>query len=530
MALHLDHMGIIRLLATIVVCCSSALAVALDAGPREKPNILIILADDLGYGDVQCYNPQRGKIPTPHIDRLAAGGMRFTDGHSSAGGCTPSRYALLTGRHDVRNRMEGVGIFTSFGGPPLIPPERLTIASFAKQHGYRTACIGKWHVGWNWPINKAERGLLGIRTVWEMGDDYQTPSVTPEQLAAWKNIFSRPIGGGPTALGFDTFYGIDMPGWPPFCFIDDDRPIGIPSKFLSAKDLERDVSLAASQGPAIAGWDFVSVLPDMEKQACESIAELAGSNQPFLMYLPLPSPHHPWAVGTEWRGKSGLGTYADWVMQTDAAVGKVLAALESSGAAGNTLVFFSSDNGFSGTSATELTKQGHYSSGPFRGLKGSPYEGGHRVPFIVRWPGVVQPGSVCGQLAQQTDMLATMADILGAKVPDNAGEDSVSLLPLFKGTEKPVREHAINSSGQGAYALRQRGWKLIVDTEEKLKTKVQLYNLDEDLAEKHDLVSREPGRVAEMQALLERIVFDGRSTPGPKQPNDGKLKRFLQAD
>ena len=521
----------LRAVSTVIaVCLSSATVCAEDASPREKPNILIILADDLGYGDVQCYNPTRGKIPTPHIDRLAAGGMRFTDGHSSAGGCTPSRYALLTGRHDVRNRMEGVGIFTSFGGPPLIPPERLTIASLARQHGYRTACVGKWHVGWNWPIDKAERGLLGTRTRWEMDDDYEPSPVTPEQASAWKKIFSRSIGGGPTDLGFDTFYGIDMPGWPPFCFIENDRPIGIPSTFIAATDLKQDVSMAACQGPAIAGWDFVSVLPDMEQRACESIAELAGSKEPFLVYLPLPSPHHPWAVGPEWRGKSGLGTYADWVMQTDAAVGTVLTALESSGVAGNTLVFFSSDNGFSGSSAVELMKQGHFASGPFRGLKGSPYEGGHRVPFIVRWPGVVKPGSVCGQLAQQTDILATMAGILGAKLPDNAGEDSVSLLPLLRGDDKPVREQAINSSGQGAYAVRHGGWKLIVDTEGKLETTVQLYNLDEDVGEKNDLVTREPGRAAEMQALLQKIVFDGRSTPGPKQPNDGKLKRFLQAE
>lgn len=512
-------------IAGILLWFSSAAAGAV-AGPPPAPNVVVILADDLGYGDVQCYNPDRGRIPTPHIDRLAAEGMRFTDGHSSAGGCTPSRYALLTGRYDVRNRMEGVGVFGGFGGPPLIPPKRLTIASLAKQHGYRTMCVGKWHVGWDWPITPAQRKSLVEQRREQLPEGYETPPVAPEQKAAWQAIFSQPIGGGPTALGFDLFYGIDVPAWPPFCFIENDRTIGIPSELLPVADLQKDLSIAACQGPVIAGWDFVRVLPDMERRASDEIAGAARSGKPFLLYVPLPSPHAPWAVGHEWRGKSGLGVYADWVMQTDAAVGTLVAAIDAAGAHENTLVIFSSDNGFSGIGLADLTKQGHHPSGPLRGLKAQPYEGGHRVPFIARWPAVVKPGSVCHQLAQQTDVLATLADILGTSLPADAGEDSFSLLPLLEGEDRPVRETAINSSGQGAYALRQGDWKLIVDTAGKMKSRLQLFNLADDLGETRDLSEQEPDQATEMERLLKKLVSAGRSTPGPEQRNDGPLARF----
>jgi arylsulfatase A len=510
---------------------AALLAVIASRGEADqpKPNVVVILADDLGYGDVQCYNPERGKIRTPHLDRLAREGMRFTDGHSSAAACTPTRYSLLTGRYDVRNRMEGVGVFGGFGGPPLIPPTRLTIASLAKQNGYRTACIGKWHLGWEWPIERAERTLLGLQTLNKLGNDYKTPAVTAEHLAAWRKIFAQPIASGPTTLGFDHYFGVDVPAWPPFCYIEDDRTVGVPSRFLPAAELPRDFSIAACQGPAMANWNFVAVLPELVRRTCATIATLAASGHPFLLYLPLPSPHGPWSVSDEWRGRSGLGVYADWVMQTDDAVGTILRALEASGAARHTLVLFTSDNGFADPGAAELIRQGHYPSGPLRGYKASPYEGGHRVPFIVRWPGVVQPGRVCRQLVQQTDLLATLADIFGSQLPANAGEDSYSFLPLLKGADQPVRPHTLNSSGQGAYGLRRGDWKFILDTAGRLQSELQLYNLADDLAETNDLSAAQPGRVAEMRALLMKLVRDGRSTPGVPQPNDGGLKRFEPA-
>lgn len=523
-------MGIcLALMRDCLVAAAACAAVAGEAAAFEKPNVVIILADDLGYGDVHCYNPDNGKIPTPHIDRLAADGMRFTDGHSSAAGCTPSRYSLLTGRYDVRNRMEGVGVFGGFGGPPLIPPQRMTIASLAKQGGYRTSCVGKWHVGWNWPITAAQQQLLGAQRRDALQADYRTPEVAPEQLRAWQAIFSQPFGGGPNALGFDLFYGIDVPAWPPFCFIDNDRSVGIPTQLVPEADLREDLSIAACQGPMVADWDFVRVLPELQRKACAEIAAASVSEMPFLLYIPLPSPHAPLAVSQDWLGKSGLGTYADWVMQTDAAVGSILDAIEESGESRNTLVIFSSDNGFSGTGLAELTSRGHHPCGRLRGFKAQPYEGGHRVPFIARWPAVVKPGVVCGQLVQQTDIFATLADILGIQVPDNAGEDSYSLLPLLRGEDRPVRSTAINSSGQGAYSLRQGSWKLIVDTAGKMKTRVQLFNLADDLSEKNDLAKDEVKRAGEMESLFRSIVAAGRSTPGPDQPNDGKLTRFAAA-
>jgi arylsulfatase A-like enzyme len=519
-------------ISRIVISLTALLSanVPLGGADAAKPNVLIILADDLGYGDVQCYNPERGKIRTPHLDRLAREGMRFTDGHSSAAACTPSRYALLTGRSEVRNRMEGVGVFGGFGGPPLIPSTRLTIASLARQHGYRTVCIGKWHLGWEWPISRAERALLGLRTLNNLGSDYATPSVTADQLALWQKIFAQPIPGGPTTVGFDHYFGVDVPAWPPFCYMNDDRTVGVPSRFLPAAELPRDFSIAACQGPAVEDWSFVTVLPELVRHAVRTIATAADSTRPFLLYLPLPSPHGPWSVSDEWRGKSGLGLYGDWVAQTDDAVGQILRALEASGAARNTLVLFSSDNGFADPGAADLIRQGHYPSGPLRGYKASPYEGGHRVPFIVRWPGVVQPGRVCGQLVQQTDLLATLADIFGTRLQDDAGEDSFCFLPLLNGEDRPIRPHTINSSGQGAYALRHGDWKLILDTAGKLAAEVQLYNLADDLGETTDLAAAQPARVASMRTLLLKLVHDGRSTPGLVQPNDGKLVRFRPAN
>lgn len=508
----------------LIAATLGALAVTRAAAEpvATKPNILIILADDLGYGDLQCYNPERGKILTPNMDRLAAQGMRFTDGHSSAAGCTPSRYALLTGRYDWRSRQKGLGVFGGFGGPPLIAPERLTIASLAKQNGYRTACIGKWHIGWDWPIESNQYPLLGLKSRDQQGADYQTPTPTAEQLAAWQTIFSKPLGGGPTALGFDSYFGIDTPGFPPFCFIENDRTVGIPSAFLPAENfIPNTDKMEGSQGPALKDWNSEVILPALQERACAFLGEAA--KEPFLLYLPLTSPHAPWSITKEWRGRSGLSSYADWVMQTDAVVGAVLDALEKSGAAENTLVILSSDNGYGPRRMAETLKHGHYSSGPLNGFKAQAYEGGHRVPFIVRWPAMVKPGTVSAQLVNQVDIMATMAELFGTALPENAGEDSFSFLPLLKGIDKPIREHAVNSSGQGAFALRRGDWKLILDTAKRLRAEVELFNLAEDLGEKKDLAAQYPERVAEMRALLEKLVRDGRSTPGAKQRNDGVL-------
>jgi hypothetical protein len=255
------------------------LPLAVFAAEQSKPNILIILADDLGYGDVQAYNPTRGKVPTPHLDRLAAEGMRFTDGHSSSGVCSPSRYALLTGRYHWRTRLQNgiVGVF----GEPLIAEDRLTVAGLAKRHGYRTAAIGKWHLGWDWPIAEGDRPLF--RSYKEAD-----PSSVETHRAVWAKVFAQPIKGGPTTRGFDTYFGTDVPNWPPYCFIQDDRTIGIPSEPLPKQFFGKN--LASQPGPALPGWKLEPILPTLVERATAFITDAARRPEPFLLYLPLTPP------------------------------------------------------------------------------------------------------------------------------------------------------------------------------------------------------------------------------------------------
>ncbi len=487
------------------------------------PNIVVIYADDLGYGDVQCYNPKRGKIPTPHIDQLAAQGMRFTDGHSSSGVCSPSRYTLLTGRYHWRTRLQSgiVGLW----GAPLIAPDRLTIGGLAKQQGYYTACIGKWHLGWNWPIPADREKLFKDKLK-------GAAAATDKHREVWRQVFEQPIAGGPTARGFDVYFGTDVPNWPPYCFIENDHTVGIPSEFLDPGLLGNNQ--ASNQGPALKDWTLESILPTLAEHAEAFIAEAANKPEPFLLYLPLTSPHTPLSVNAEWKGKSGLNLYADFVMETDAVVGRVLEALEKSGEAPNTMVVFTSDNGCAPyIDVAGLEKQGHYPSGNLRGYKADAWEGGHRVPFVVRWPGVVKPRSRCDQLVHQADLIATLAEALDVKLPDSVGEDSFSLLSLLKGSDQPVRETAVSCSIQGVPSLRQLNWKYIAAPGSggwgkggDQSQPVQLYNLSDDISETKNLAAEQPQRIVGMQRVLENIIMQGRSTPGQQQPNDVKVQRY----
>ncbi len=513
----------------------------------RKPNVVIIYADDLGYGDVQSYNPARGKIPTPNIDRLAEEGMLFTDAHSSSAVCSPSRYTLLTGRYHWRTSLQK-GIVPVFG-PPLITPDRLTLGGLVKQRAYQTACIGKWHLGWDWPIPEGKRDIF-VATKKKI-------FATDEHRAVWQEVFSQPIPGGPTTVGFDEYFGVDIPNWPPFCFIENDRTLGIPSEFGEGPLFGK--GQASRQGPSLKNWKLEDVLPALGDRSSDFIERMAKSPDPFLLYLSLTSPHTPLSVNEEWRGKSGLGLYADLVMETDAIVGQVLDALEKSGQAGNTLLLFTSDNGcapYIGNTTIEeardttfqdwpwdrekhedmpvatLEEKGHYPSGSLRGYKSDAWEGGHRVPFIVRWPGTVKPGSSCSQLVHQADLLATIADILDLSMPPDAGEDSYSLLPLLIGENNPVREHAVSASISGVPSLRLGAWKLILTrgsggwSPGGDEAPFQLYKLDSDIGETENLADEYPERVALMKALLEKIITDGRSTPGPVQENDVAVIRY----
>ena len=486
------------------------LPVALLAADRP-PNIVIILADDLGYGDVRAYNPARGKIATPHLDRLAAEGMRFTDGHSSSGVCSPSRYTLLTGRYHWRTRLQSgiVGVF----GEPLIAADRLTVPGLAKRQGYRTAAIGKWHLGWDWPIGEGDKALFR---------NYKEADRTAPEAdkAAWKKVFTQKIPGGPTTRGFDTYFGTDVPNWPPFCFIENDQTVGVPDQALPKSLLGNNQ--ASLPGPALPEWNLERILPALTARACTFIEDAARKPEPFLLYLPLTTPHTPLAVNAAWKGKSGLNNAAaDLIMETDAAVGQVLAALEKSGAAGNTLVLFTSDNGFASyVGVKELEQQGHFPSGPLRGYKSSAFEGGHREPFIVRWPSKVTAGSTCDQLVHHADLIATLAEIWGAPLPPEAGEDSFSFLPLLKGSTQPTREHAVSCAAAGTPSLRVGNWKYIATQP------AQLYDLATDLGETKNLADSQASRVTAMKAQLEKIITAGRSTPGTPQKNDVKVRRF----
>ncbi len=486
---------------------------------KQKPNVLIIYADDLGYGDVSVYNPDRGKIPTPHIDQLAKEGMRFTDGHSSSSVCSPSRYTLLTGRYHWRTRLQS-GI-VNLWERPLIKEDRLTIGGLAQREGYRTACIGKWHLGWDWPISPEDKSLFQSRK--------KDVLATAEHRRAWKEAFSQPIEDGPTTRGFDSYFGTAVPNWPPYCFIRDNRTVGIPSTFLDPKLLRNNQ--ASKQGPALEEWKLKPILPTIGRRAADVIRTRKSTEEPFLLYLPLTSPHTPLAVTDRWRGESGLNLYADFVMETDAIVGNVLEALKESGQKQNTLVVFTSDNGCAPyIGADHLENQGHDPSGPLRGYKSDVWEGGHRIPFIVRWPGVVEPGTERDELVHQVDLMATFADIVNHKLPPDAGEDSVSFLPLLKGQEGPTRRVAISTSMNGLFSIRRGPWKLIFGpgsggwTEGKSKHPAQLYHLGQDLDESDNRYADKPDRVRSLTDHMEQVILNGRSTPGPPQSNDVRVR------
>ncbi len=501
-----------------LVCCLGRVATA-DNPSSDKPNIVIIYADDLGYGDVRCYNPDRGKIATPNIDRLASQGLRFTDGHSACAVCSPSRYTLLTGRYHWRTRLQS-GIVGVWGGP-LIPAERLTIGGLAQQQGYRTACFGKWHLGSRWPITDAERPqLTGFGGRPGGGGKVAEQPVTEEQRAAWRTVFSQRIPEGPTERGFHEYFGTDVPNWPPYCFIDGDRTVGIPSELLPPAKLAQHQ--ASFQGPALPDWSLERILPALADRAAKFIASQSTARQPYFLYLPLTAPHTPLAVNMEWKGKSGLGDYADFVMETDAMVGRVLDAIDASGARENTLVLFTADNGCAAyIGKPELERQGHFPSGPLRGAKSDVWEGGHRVPFIVRWPARVKEGGVCDQLVHQADLIRTFAEIWGVSLPDNAGEDSHSLLPIFTDPKRSVRTYAVSTAGNGVRSLRQGPWKLVVNGDSG-----ELYHLAEDLAEKTNVAALHPDKVRELNEQLERFIADGRSTSGAPQKNDVPVRRI----
>ena len=463
---------------------------ACSSEEKAKPNIVIVLCDDLGYGDVQSLNPERGKIATPFIDQLARQGMVFTDAHSGSSVCTPTRYGLLTGRYSWRSRLQAY-VVSGFDDC-LIAPDRPTIASFLKEQGYLTTIIGKWHLNYNYI------------------DSTGTLLKKPKDRSTMAPIGST-IPDGPVTHGFDSYHGFHH------------------SQHMAA---------IIENNKVVEYDDVVNMLPRIKNKSVEYINDRASnkSGQPFFMYIALNSPHTPHVPAPEWQGKSGISTYADFVMQTDATLGAIVDALDRNGFKDNTLVIFSSDNGCSGPASKEhqLQKEfGHYSSAHMRGSKADIWDGGHRVPFIVRWPRNVEAGSQNDELICLTDLFTTCADILDEPVPETSCEDSYSFLDALYGDSLVSdRKGIVHHSISGHFGYRMGKWKLCLAkgsggwTSPKEKEVpegtpiAQLYDLEEDPSETTNLYESHPEIVEQLLKQLEYEVKNGRSTPGPESPND----------
>ena len=495
-------MSLLHKLAALIIAVASPAAVNSPGNAAEttknghEPNIVLVLADDFGYGDARCYNPE-SKIPTPHIDRLAAEGMKFTDAHSGSAVCSPTRYGILTGRYAWRTKLRR-GVLGPYD-PPLIAEQRPTLPGLLRANGFHTACIGKWHLGWDWPKKNGEV------------------------------VFDQPISGGPTSRGFDFYFGTNVPNHPPYCFIENDRTVGQPTDQKTVRDLN------GLPGPMLRGWKFDAILPTLTARAVDYIGERAKEkNRPFFLYFPLTSPHEPIAPSERFRGRSGINDLADFFMESDWAVGEVMAALDKHELSANTLFFFTCDNGHATyTGLPPLTKAGHKVSGPLRGFKTDIWEGGHRVPFVARWPGRIKAGTTSDATICHTNFLATCLDVLGKQLPTGAAEDSFSIWPLLQGKEPavPVFPYVVHQAGNGRLAIRQGKWKLVAGMrgENDANTAEELYDLTADIGETKDVAARHPGEVKSLVALLETTIADGRSTQGPTQKIDTEVPLRIAA-
>jgi arylsulfatase A len=478
------------------------------------PNVLILYADDLGFGDLGIQNPD-SKIPTPNLDRLALEGMRFTDGHSSSGICTPSRYALLTGRHHWRDFH---GIVNALGGS-VFKKERLTLPEMLKERGYATSCIGKWHLGWDWEAIKK-------------------PDAKPIEQGRHKVFgpgafdWGRPIPDGPLAHGFDNYFGDTVINFPPYCWIENDRVPRAPDSLMDTSKWKKikEGNWECRPGPMIADWDPYQNIPTTTRKGVEYIKKHAAEDQPYFLYFAFPSPHAPIIPNDRFDGKSKAGAYGDFVCETDDACGQLLKAVEESGDADHTIVLFTADNGPEKYAYARDEKFDHWSARPFRGLKRDIYEGGHHVPFLVKWPGLTQPGTVSSALVSQIDVMATLASFLEFKLPDDAAEDSHNLLPLLKGEAESVRTTHVHNTRKDHYAIRNGDWLLLdgkngylSGRNDKWEAKrgypadddapVELYNLKKDVGQKSNVASSHPEKVTELKLLLNKIRNQGYSAP-----------------
>ncbi|MBK1879000.1 sulfatase family protein [Pelagicoccus mobilis] len=462
----------------LLVCCSISWG-------KSLPNVVLILVDDMGYGDLGCYN-ENSKIPTPHIDSLAEEGMRFTDAHSAGSVCHPSRYGLMTGQLPFRIN------YSVWREQPLIDENRVTVASMLKGEGYRTAMVGKWHLGFK-----------------EDGYENRLP-------------------GGPVDRGFDTYFGMRAStDIPPYFYIEGDRALVEPYESIDANYSDGWTKIQGAfwrEGGIAPNLQLEDVLPRFTDEAVGVIRDHSRlhGDDPLFLYLAYPAPHTPWLPSEEFLGSSGASMYGDFMVMVDHMVGRVMKALEESGMEDDTIVLFSSDNG-PVWYPTDVKEFGHDSVEGLSGMKGDAWEGGHRMPFIVRWPGDVKSGSVSDELICFTDFFATMADVIGREPSSDEGPDSISFLPVLKGRTQGDRESLVLESARGLFSVRDGKWKYINGKgsggfsdgyfkQQKLSNKGpkhQLYNLEEDPGETTNLAAKHPDVVKRLDRELQRVLKQG---------------------
>lgn len=529
-----------------------------SASHSPRPNVLLVMADDLGQGDVSCFNPQSG-WQTPAMDRLAAEGMRFYDSHATSALCTPSRYGLLTGRYNWRSRLKRLVL--PGDSQSLIEKDRLTMAQFLSERGYSTAVVGKWHLGLDWQLLEQGDDLARYGLSAEEHPIPQTRFGRDGNFAAdqqWEvegaDIdYTKPITFGPNQLGFD--YSFITPAshdQPPFVYIENGQALSAPTKFGGDQwVLDRATSSQWDQiqkGPMSDDFDVSRLPEDFQDKTLEVLENMLAGDDPWFLYVPSHLVHGPIIPGQAWQGRSGLGPYGDFVLQFDEYVGELVEAIDRAGQADNTIVIVTSDNGVSPVAGLDdLAAQGHDSSNGWRGAKADIWEGGHREPFIIRWPETIEPNTTSEHLISHSDVFATLSEVLGAQLPDTAAEDSVSQLAVWQGGEHSAREDVVSSSGGGGLAIRKGAWKLECVTDgdgfSQLMAQpdgeaparyrpAQLYNLADDPTEEHNLIQDHPQIARELSQLLADHIRRGRSTPGESQANEAGTpsNRWIQIE
>ena len=475
------------------------------AAVNQQPNIIVILADDLGYGDLQCFNPD-SRISTPHLNKLAGEGLLFTDAHSGSAVCTPTRYGLITGRYAFRSPLKK-GVLGGYS-PSLIEKDRFTIARLLKQAGYSTAVIGKWHLGLNWPV--PDSSLLSVPD-------------SPDKWPSGEGLAIREdLTLGPNDLGFDYSYilssSLDIP---PYLYLENGRPLSRTLQEIEGNNNPRGVFWR--KGIASADFRIEKTLDHFGTKASAHLATMSKKKTPFFLYLPLTSPHTPWLPAQQFQGKSGAGTYGDFVMHTDHVVGRVMHTLDSLGLKENTLVIFTSDNGADWKPGDRKEFPLHQANGIYRGQKSDVWEGGHRVPFIASWPGMIKHPAVVSQTICLTDLAATFSALTGQVLPANSAQDSYDFSPLLKnpGQKQAVRESVIHHAISGMFAIRKGKWKYIDgqgsggwSAAPESRLPAQLYNLETDPQETRNLLENHPDIARELKELLDRQKEAGYTRSG----------------